>query len=145
MERSNHHELTPQAAAGTRRVVIVDANAAFTTVLCSHLALQGYEPLVCSARQALRELPKLRPAALIIDFDDPGVDGYELLAGIHASLLETLDVLVLSRHAEPVGLERASLRERGVRSWLRRPCSLNDVSRALERERADSNRENRPC
>jgi DNA-binding response OmpR family regulator len=133
MEPTNHSELKPLTAAEARRVLIVGADTAFTTVLCSHLALQGYAAVACGARQALRGLPTLRPHALIVDFDGPGVDGYDLLAGIQAPLLETLHVLVFSRHAEPVGLERTSLRELGVRTWLQRPCSLDDVSRALER------------
>jgi DNA-binding response OmpR family regulator len=133
MERSNHHELKPLMAADPRRVLVVGADTAFTSVLCSHLALDGYAPLIYGARQALRDLPKLRAHTLLLDFDGPGVDGYDLLAGIQAPLLETLNVVVFSRHPEPVGLERTSLRELGVRTWLQRPCSLDDVSRALER------------
>lgn len=136
MEQAHDDQLraTEQSALSTP-IMIIDADATFAQVLQAYLQLQGHHALVCSAREALRDLRSLQPRVLILDFDGPGVDGYDLLASLGAAV-ESVRVLVCSHHDEPVGPERASLRALGVTHWLRRPCSLSALAQAIAEAQA---------
>ena len=131
MERSQNDELSGVPAAVLHgSVMIVESDAAYARVLRAYLELRGWSPVACSAREAMRDLHALRPRALVLDFDAPDMDAFELLHGV-SDLLHGTQVLVCSRYPEPPEPERSSLRELGVTHWLRRPYSVAQLERAL--------------
>ncbi len=59
-----------------------------------------------TAEQALNEIPKLKPDAAVIDISLPGMNGIELIKHLLAQM-DSLKVLVVSRHDEELYAERA--------------------------------------
>jgi DNA-binding response OmpR family regulator len=132
MDEQQSNELTLQGVSAPRGcVLIVNADRTFAGVLKAYLQQQNWSALVCSAREAVRDFPQLRPRALILDFDGGGLDAYDVLGALPADCAPT-QVLVCSQHAEPTAPDRDSLRELGMTHWLRRPCSLDTIARALD-------------
>jgi DNA-binding response OmpR family regulator len=131
MERPHNDELSAVSPAVPHgAVMIVDSDAAYARVLRAYLELRGFCPRVCSAREAMRDLRGQQPLALVLDFDAPGVDAFDLLH-VMSDELGTAQVIVCSRHPEPAEPERSCLRELGVTHWLRRPCNMDELARAL--------------
>jgi DNA-binding response OmpR family regulator len=131
MERSQNDELSGVPATVLHgSVMIVESDAAYARVLRAYLELRGWSPIACTAREAMRDLPSLRPRALVLDFDAPDVDAFELLH-VMSDVLHGTQVLVCSRYPEPQEPERSSLRELGVSHWLRRPYSMEQLAGAL--------------
>ena len=138
MEPSHNDELSGVTTAVVHAtVMIVDEDAWYARVLHAYLELRGWAPVVCSAREAMRDMRELRPRAVVLDFDAPGIDAFELLHAMSSELAQT-QVLVCSRFPEPLDPERSSLRELGVTRWLRRPCSMEDIARALDHDPSPS-------
>jgi len=59
-----------------------------------------------TAEQALTEIPKLKPDVAVIDISLPGMNGIELIKHL-LSQMESLKILVVSRHDEELYAERA--------------------------------------
>jgi DNA-binding response OmpR family regulator len=132
VERPQNDQLSEHTGGEVRGcIMIVNSEPAFARVLQAYLQLQRWSTVVCTAREALRDLSTLQPRALILDFDGPGVDGFDVLEALHA-YAAAVPVLICSHHAEPHEPERASLRELGVRRWLRRPCSMQAIAREID-------------
>lgn len=95
--------------ADPRHVVLVDDDAVFLRLLAENLAAAGYATRcftdAASALAALRRAPG--PAACILDWDMPGLDGLALLRRLRGEGVDT-PVLFLTGHASPI-FEEAGL------------------------------------
>jgi DNA-binding response OmpR family regulator len=132
MEQQQNDQLSRLHAGASRGcILIVNAAPTFGRVLQAFLQLRGWSPLVCSGREAMRDWNALSACGVVLDFDGPGLDGFDLLECLHAGIGRA-PVLVCSRYPEPAAPERDSLRELGVKHWLQRPCSMDAIAAALD-------------
>jgi DNA-binding response OmpR family regulator len=132
MERRHNNELTMTPVAGARGcVLIVDADQTFASVLQAYLLLRNWNAVACTGREAIRDWAALQPGAVIMDFDAPGLDGFDLLDWLQAGA-QCARVVVCSHYPEPDEPERESWRELGVARWVRRPCSLDAIAAGLD-------------
>jgi two-component system phosphate regulon response regulator PhoB len=93
----------------TRRVLVVDDDAAIRMVCAAHLALAGFE--VLEAEDGLRGLERARddrPELVLLDVRMPGLDGFELAARLRRDeQTRGIPLLFLSGESAPAGKARA--------------------------------------
>ena len=120
----------PQPDSSMKRVVVVEDDPAIGVLMASVLADAGYVPIVVQdGGQALRVVRELRPDAITLDLQLPGVDGHMLLRKLEGGEQHRpLPVVVVS-----VSTDELSRDERGlVSETLTKPFDLNDLIRAVE-------------
>jgi DNA-binding response OmpR family regulator len=134
MEPTRNHALSESAirpGERPRSIMVLNHEPSVAHVVQASLELQGWSIVVCSGREATRDIARLRPDVILLDFDGPGVDVFELLHALNV-VAGGARVLVCSHFAEPTGPERAALRELGVVRWLRRPCGMQKLASVLD-------------
>lgn len=121
----------PAAAAGPRRVLIVDDNADSAEMLAVFLGLVGYEPLVAGdAGRALSLASELAPEAAILDIGLPDIDGYDLARAMRSALGErTPKLIALTGYARDSDRERAL--ESGFVEHLAKPVDMSRLASIL--------------
>jgi CheY-like chemotaxis protein len=68
-----------------RPVLVVDDEATARELMCAALAANGIEAIALpGGAEALEALPRLQPAALVLDLMMPGVDGLQVLHALRA-------------------------------------------------------------
>jgi DNA-binding NarL/FixJ family response regulator len=78
----------------------------------------------------VRELPRVRPAVLILDLRMPGVTGLEAVPDIRAASPDTR-IVVYSQHIDERTEEE--LGEAGVEAWLRKDEDLGELRETVLR------------
>src|SRR5207253_5490908 len=75
----------PRAAASRPVVLLVEDAGVEQRVIEAHLSRAGYAVTVAgSGEEALRLLPSLEPAGLVIDLGLPGLSGTDLISRVRA-------------------------------------------------------------
>jgi DNA-binding response OmpR family regulator len=114
------------------RILVVEDERHIARLLEFVLRKAGYEPSVChSAEQAITEIEKRHPDALVLDLMLPGMSGLELLRLIRsASYGCTCAVVVLSSY----WLERTDLTvlEAGATAQCSKPIAPSTLLRKLQ-------------
>lgn len=89
-----------------------------------------YKVICCSdSRSALSLAKKHKPAAVILDLQMPGYDGFQVLSDLK-KLAECPPVLMLSGHAAPIFVVRA-LKE-GAADFMEKPYNIAMLKRRLQ-------------
>lgn len=103
------------------RILVVDDDPMMLELLTVRLDLAGYEAHgVRDGRQALDGLRGLRPAAMVLDINMPGMNGFDVLRRLRETgQIATLPVMVLTaRHATDDVRMAIDL---GARDYLAKP------------------------
>lgn len=114
-----------------RSVLIVDDEPRLRDMLCRAVTELGYTPAaVRSAEQAMREIAGQLPAVILLDINLPGMDGMEFLEELRR-ITTTTQVIILTGFGSLEAAKTAIHHD--VVDFLTKPCSLDDLERALSR------------
>ena len=105
-------------------ILIVDDEAALRQVLRARLTVRGYVVHEASTgEEALRIVPVLRPALLVLDIGLPGIDGIEVTRRLR-TLVQT-PIIILSVHAAES--DKIAALDAGADDYLTKPCDLGEL------------------
>ena len=115
----------------SKRILVVDDDAAIRKTFEQHLTEQGYSVSTAeSAEEALSHLQDIEPALMIADIRMPGIDGIELLKRVKA-VTDDIDVLVMTAHED---METAvAAMKAGAYDYLVKPLDLDQIDLLVER------------
>ncbi|WP_084629639.1 response regulator transcription factor [Patulibacter americanus] len=112
-------------AAGRPVVLLVDDDASIRRTLAVGLDLEGFSVVPASGgRAALEAVPRVRPAAMLLDLTMPDLDGLEVLRRLRAAG-EQVPVCVLSARDEVD--DRVRGLECGADDYVVKPFALEEV------------------
>ncbi|MBW7874695.1 MAG: response regulator transcription factor [Candidatus Cloacimonetes bacterium] len=113
-------------------VVLIEDDDSVRLSLKMSLVSLGYEVFDCAdGTQGLKDVKRIRPNVVIVDYQLPGLDGIEILRAMRKdSLLSRIPVLLLTGF-EKEGFREEALRE-GFVDFLKKPFSSDDLKRVLE-------------
>ena len=114
------------------RILIVDDETAERITLGEVLRLEGYHiTLAASGEEALATVRQETPFDLaILDLRLPGIDGLQVLDGIHQVSPETIIILITGYGTLETAIE--ALRK-GAYDFLLKPCPVEEVLSAVRR------------
>lgn len=120
----------PLQKLDTRRVVVVEDDPTIGVLIASILAEEGYAPIVVpDGRQALRVVREIRPDAITLDLELPGMNGRDLLRRlVDVEPSRPLPVVVISASTEVLSRDERRL----VARTLSKPFDLFDLVRAVD-------------
>ena len=105
------------------RVVIVDDERDTVATLCEILAEEGHDVVgACSGAEAIREIGKHAPDAVLVDISMPGVSGYEVAREISRRYGEFAPMMVAISGRWTGQTDRMLARLAGFRHFLEKPC-----------------------
>ncbi len=115
------------------RVLVIDDNKATADVLCSMLGMLDVEAVPAyGARSALLLLDQVKPEAIFLDLNMPGVNGLEILAFLKREpRLQNVPVIVVTSDDQPETQRRA--RQAGALDLILKPATLEALEAALVR------------
>jgi len=125
---------SPSTAMITRplqRILVVDDNVDAADSLAMLLRLLGAEVEVAnSGPEALRVMPVIRPALVLLDLSMPGMDGYEVLERIRAmALIPPTQVAALTGWGQDADRQRVA--DAGFDKYLVKPVELATLETLL--------------
>ena len=115
-----------------KRVLIVEDDPQVRSILCRQLEASGYEPqAVGSGEHALVIAASEPPAAIVLDVNLPGIDGFETLERLRANpVTSRLGVVILSgQHSDDQVIRGYA---GGCSYYVPKPYRLSDLLRGLE-------------
>ncbi len=115
------------------RVLVIDDNKATADVLCNMLGMLDVEAVPAyGARSALLLLDQVKPEAVFLDLNMPGVNGLEILAFLKREpRLQKVPVIVVTSDDQPETHRR--VREAGALDLIVKPATLEALEAALVR------------
>jgi PAS domain S-box-containing protein len=124
----------PGAAAGVRRVLLIEDNEDAATTLREALEMGGHEVrIAATGPEGIAQARAQRPDVVVCDIGLPGMDGYEVARLLRADPeLGRLALVALTGYTQPADLEKA--RAAGFDCHLAKPCdieALESVVRSL--------------
>src|SRR5688572_17703154 len=122
----------PPLRRGGRRVLVVDDNADAAESIAVLLQMEGHEvKTVTDAMQALSCLETFAPQVAIIDIGLPGMNGYELAAGIRANSTQPKPLLIaLTGYGQAEDFDRS--RDAGFDHHFVKPAELRAIQSAID-------------
>ena len=122
----------PAARQGARRILVVDDNADAAESIAVFMRIEGHEvKTVTDALQALACVEMFAPEVAIIDIGLPGMNGYELAAGIRANeTLESPLLIALTGYGQAEDFDRS--REAGFDHHFVKPADLRAIQAAID-------------
>jgi signal transduction histidine kinase/DNA-binding response OmpR family regulator len=133
----------PPRARGTKRILVVDDNADAAESIAVLMEIEGHEvKTVTDAMQALACLETFAPDVAIIDIGLPGMNGYELAAGIRANRTLPKPLLIaLTGYGQAEDFDRS--REAGFDHHFVKPAEIRDIQAAIDGASDDGDVEER--
>ena len=121
----------PLPLRGGRRVLVVDDNADAAESIAVLLEMEGHQvKTVTDAMQALACLESFAPQVAIIDIGLPGMNGYELAAGIRANRAQPKPLLIaLTGYGQAEDFDRS--RDAGFDHHFVKPAELRAIQAAM--------------
>ena len=136
-------QLPPPRACGSKRILIVDDNADAAESIAVLMEIDGHAvKTVTDAMQALACLEAFAPDVAIIDIGLPGMNGYELAAGIRANRTLPKPLLIaLTGYGQAEDFDRS--REAGFDHHFVKPAEIRAIQAAIDRSSDDTDVEER--
>jgi CheY-like chemotaxis protein len=112
------------------KVLIVEDEAALAALLSDVLRLAGYEVVLTTASRAAAMAVEIKPAAVVMDYLMPGLNGSQVVDQIRVALPAGAPPVVLV-----TGLSNAKelAEQSGVAAYLRKPFDVDDFVRIVDR------------
>lgn len=103
------------------RIFIAEDDRAVLELIVTRLTIAGYETRYGrTGGEALEGIRNSKPAAVILDINMPGIDGFEVLRRMKASpALSAIPVMVLTARNSPTDVRDALAQ--GARDYLTKP------------------------
>jgi signal transduction histidine kinase len=122
----------PPPRRGGKRVLVVDDNEDAAESIAVLLEMEGHEvKTVTDAMQALSCLETFTPQVAIIDIGLPGMNGYELAAGIRANSTQPKPLLIaLTGYGQADDFDRS--RDAGFDHHFVKPAELRAIQVAID-------------
>ena len=128
-------ELTPAVPGrgGGRRVLVADDNAVNRLVICSTVESLGYRvSAVEDGLEVLEALSRERFAAVLMDCQMPGLDGFETTQRIRrGDVCPEIPIIAVTASAMEEDMERC--KRAGMDAFIAKPFRREDLAAALER------------
>jgi diguanylate cyclase (GGDEF)-like protein len=120
-------DLSENAPAVERRILIVEGSPTMRRVMRRFLAATGYEIFEAGdGEEALRLAARERPDVILLDRQIPRLDGYGVLASLRDDPeLGEVPVVLVTSHGEPE--EVADGLTRGAHDYLRKPFEQQEL------------------
>ncbi|HVJ29306.1 MAG TPA: response regulator [Gammaproteobacteria bacterium] len=133
----------PPPTRGGKRVLVVDDNADAAESIAVLLEMEGHQvKTVTDAMQALSCLEAFAPQVAIIDIGLPGMNGYELAAGIRANCMRPKPLLIaLTGYGQAEDFDRS--RDAGFDHHFVKPAELRAIQAAMDVDLDDELEERR--
>ncbi|MEO6143656.1 MAG: GAF domain-containing protein [Dermatophilaceae bacterium] len=111
-------------------VVVIEDDARSSELSALHLAAAGLRPVVVrTGEEGLEAVHALRPAAVILDIQLPGIDGWDVLSTLKAdAATASTPVVVVSVHSD-----RARGIALGASDYLIKPVAKDDLLASIRR------------
>ena len=122
----------PPAPAETvkARVMVVDDDEDIQVILRTALSRRFEVLTVSDGREAATRIMDIEPDLMILDIEMPRMDGYELCESLRrTSRFHDLPIMFLSARSSSKDVKRAG--EVGGTGYIHKPCSIQDVERAI--------------
>jgi signal transduction histidine kinase/DNA-binding response OmpR family regulator len=133
----------PAQPQGGKRILVVDDNADAAESIAVLMGIEGHEvKTVTDGMQALACLEVFAPQVAIIDIGLPGMNGYELAAGIRASRASPKPLLIaLTGYGQSEDFDRS--RDAGFDHHFVKPADLRAIQAAIEGGAAEGHADER--
>lgn len=116
-------------AEQTARILLVDDDPAFTSVMSRGFARRGFETLTCaSAAEALTACPQFQPSHILLDLNMPGTSGLVALPGLLAAAPRAQLVVLTGYSSIATAVEATKA---GAVNYLCKPASIDEVLAAF--------------
>jgi CheY-like chemotaxis protein len=120
----------PARGATPRRVLVVDDEEAFRSLVATYLGDQGYEvTIAASGEEALTRLEKSSPQLVLLDLRMPGIGGIQALQKIKARYPDLCVVMVTAESDRSIAQEALAL---GATDYLKKPFDLDYLDAVLQ-------------
>ena len=120
----------PARGASPRRVLVVDDEEAFRSMVAMHLGNQGYEvSTATSGEEALMLLEKSAPQLVLLDLRMPGIGGMQALQKMKARYPDLCVVMVTAESDRSMAQEALAL---GANDYLKKPFDLDYLDAVLQ-------------
>jgi CheY-like chemotaxis protein len=117
-----------------KRVLIVDDEGLIRTLLSDVLHAEGYAVSEASnGLEALSEVERVRPDAIVLDVMMPLMDGPSFVRACHQRSLSRSTPIVLMSASPALWRIAEQLRRFGVRGFISKPFDLNVLISAVNR------------
>lgn len=121
---------------GSGKVLVADADAREREALSIHLHVLGYRVAVArTGADVPRLIREFDPGCMVLDLHMPGLDGFEVLERLGASVLEHVPTLVVGDQLHASDVRRALAL--GARDVLSKPFQDTQLYFRLARLRRD--------
>jgi CheY-like chemotaxis protein len=116
-----------------RRIVAIDDSKMILGIYRSMLHALGYEPFIfMEPEQAVEEVKKLRPDAVLTDLNMPGITGIEVTRRLRQSFTsEELPIIMVTTQNE--SQDNESAKAAGINEIIHKPFTKDDIGSVLER------------
>lgn len=117
----------------TTTILIIDDDTGLRETLRSLLELEGYTVAMASdGLDALRQLDRVMPSAILLDVRMPRMDGYEFLEELRRlGRRDEFPIIVLTADT----LAQARMARVGVEGFLAKPFDIDDLLDKIEEVR----------
>jgi PAS domain S-box-containing protein len=127
-------ERAPSGPTPSGVVLVVEDNPVSQMLVARQLERLGYRVVITgSGEEALAVFPELSPAAVLMDWQLPGIDGLETTRGIRRAEELGLRVPVIAMTASALAGDRERCLEAGMDDVLTKPVSMGTLGTALTR------------
>jgi DNA-binding response OmpR family regulator len=123
------HLRRSRRAAAMNRILLVEDDRHLANAISLVLPAYGFEVRTAGdGEQALREVARVMPQAVLLDIGLPALDGLEVARRIRASCGDGLRLVAYTGRSD---ITQSELTEAGFDEWLVKPASLELLLRAI--------------
>jgi DNA-binding response OmpR family regulator len=120
------------AAAGSKRIVVIEDNTDIRHLLRTELKRLGHEVEDSGeGSEGLKTILSSKPDVALIDIGLPGLDGYAIARKVRESLGKDVYLIALSGYGQAE--DRARAHEAGFDVHLTKPAGIMELERILAR------------
>lgn len=121
--------MPPDVGDMARTVLIVEDEAALAGLLSDVLQSAGYDVVVTTAGQAERRSLEIKPAAIVMDYLMPGLNGAEVVKAIRGAMPQAAPPVIL---VTGLANARELAAEAGASAYLRKPFDVDALVQLVD-------------
>ena len=119
------------APAIPKRILVIDDEAKFCSIVSTFLTERGYEVATASSgSEALVHVERFRPDVILMDVVMPGLSGLELLKLVRDRAFPPRVIMVTA--TDEVQVAQQAIQD-GAEAYMCKPVSFDELERAISR------------